>query len=308
MSEPLVSVVIPTRNGFKTLKKVLPAVFNQKLSSSFEVIIVDSESSDGTVDFAKQFGVRFLSIGKRDFNHGATRQWAAEQAKGEFVVFLTQDATPAGENWLKSLLDAFECAEQVVGAYSRQIPYPDCHLMDVERILQWFGPDRKIYYLDGINWENLSPMEKRLAANFDDVSSCIRRKFLLKFPFKTVPYGEDLEWAKRVLMGGMRLVYEPSSVVFHSHQRSPLYEFKRRYVDHKVNKAYYGIELFKDWEAVKHGVLGEWKRNDQKKWFLNRRGVIGTAQVLGTFFGARSIRYGEPLKLSRFEKWLTRGV
>ncbi len=320
MSDPLASIIIPTRNGAKTLEKVLPAVFSQRSNEPFEVLIVDSESNDGTPELVKQFDVRFFPIRKKDFNHGATRQWAAEQAKGKYVLFLTQDATPVNEHWFSSLISAIESEKGAVGAYSRQIPYPDCHPMDADGILQWFGPDRKIYYLDGIHWENLSPMERRLSANFDDVSSCIHRETLLKYPFQPVPYGEDLEWAKRILKQGMKLVYEPSSIAHHSHRRSPLYEFKRRYVDHKMNKVYYGIELFRDWKEVRNGIVYEWQKNYQKiqqmtgssftkkTQLMVERAAVTVAQVLGTYSGARSIRYGESLKLSQFERWFTRGV
>ena len=319
MPQPLVSIIIPTRNGAETLKNVLPAIFNQNCSHPFEVIMVDSESSDGTPNLAREFNVRYLRIQKKDFNHGATRQWAAEQTKGELVVFLTQDATPANENWLSSLVTALEIERNVVGAYSRQVPYEGCHPLDAERILEWFGPIRRIQSLDGMDWERLTPMKRRTIANFDDVSSCVKKEILMQFPYHSEPYGEDFEWARRVLRKGMSLVYEPSSVVYHSHRKSPLYEFRRRYIEHKMLRAYHDIQLIRNWKEVQAGIFHEWKQNYQlvkkcpKTWFekwtlFSERVIVTVAQALGMYLGAHSSQYEGPVTLNRFERWLIRSV
>lgn len=312
MSDPLVSIVIPTWNGAKTLKRVLPAVLSQRCNFSFEVIIIDSESRDGTAELVQKFNsIKYFQIRKRDFNHGATRQWAAEKGKGEFVVFLTQDATPANEIWLSSLVNAFELDSSVVGVYSRQVPYPDCPSLDAERILEWYGAQQKIQYLNGVKWEELLPMERRLCANFDDVSCCIRRKVLLEFPYRSMPYAEELKWARRILQAGKKLVYEPMSIVQHSHRRSPLYEFKRRYIDHKMNKAFYDIHFFHNWREVRGAIVAELKQLYQRSGNLRsfvERAPVAIAQILGMYLGARSIRYQDPLVLTQFERWFLRGV
>ena len=311
MGEPLVSIVIPTWNGAKTLKRVLPALLSQKTAFSFEVIIVDSESKDGTADLVQKFSsIRYFRIRKRDFNHGATRQWAAEQGKGEFIVFLTQDATPASESWLSSLVNVFDLDSSIVGAYSRQVPYSDCPPLEAERILEWYGAQRKIQYLNGVQWEELSPMERRLCANFDDVSSCIRKKILLEFPYRPMPYAEELDWAKRVLQAGKKLAYEPASIVQHSHRRSCLYEFKRRYIDHKMNRAFYDIHFFPHWPDAQRAIIAEVKQIYQKTPILSllERIPVAMAQVLGMYLGARSIHYKDPLVLTPLERWFLRGV
>ncbi len=94
---------------------------------------------------------------------------------------------------------------------------------------------------DGEEFKALDPMARFLRCAFDNVCSCIRRSIWLRHPFRATPIGEDIEWAKDVLLAGYRLEYVPGAAVIHSHDRSAKYEFMRTYVLHRRLYELFGL-------------------------------------------------------------------
>lgn len=234
---PDVSVVIPTYNAGSEFDGVLQAIFDQRTGFGFEVLVVDSGSSDGTLEVARKHSARVLGVPKSEFTHGGTRNRGISEARGEFVAMIVQDALPADENWLGKLVENLANDERVAGAYSRQIPRPDCNPFTRYALENHFTnlPERREQAIDDLaRYEALSPPKKLRLVTFDDVSSCLRRSAWEEHPFEALSYGEDIEWSQRVLKAGYKVVYEPRSAVIHSHNRSAVYEMKRAYVTHKL--------------------------------------------------------------------------
>ena len=97
------SIVIPTKNGGQRLASVLKAIFSQNTRYEYEVICIDSGSTDATLDVIRSFpSCRLVQIAPEDFGHGRTRNLGASLSSGEFVIFVTQDALPASDRWLES--------------------------------------------------------------------------------------------------------------------------------------------------------------------------------------------------------------
>ena len=80
--------------------------------------------------------MRVIRIPPQEFGHGKTRNLAAAYAHGDYLVFLTQDVTPANADWLASLLAPLLAEPSIAGAYSRQLPRPHCHPMEWRRIVE----------------------------------------------------------------------------------------------------------------------------------------------------------------------------
>ena len=97
MSDPETSIVVPTKNAGSLFREVLDAVFAQ--AGDFDVLVIDSGSTDGTTDLVEEYPAKLLEIPPKTFDHGGTRNLGAERTDGEFVVFLTQDATPM-DGWI----------------------------------------------------------------------------------------------------------------------------------------------------------------------------------------------------------------
>src|SRR3954451_15242054 len=177
---PGVTVAIPVYNGARYLDEVLAAVRAQRVDREFELLIVDSGSTDGSLDIARRHGARIHEIPKAEFSHGGTRNLAMQLAEGEHVAFLTQDATPAHDGWLAALLEGFEQAADVALVFGPHDPRPDASHMikcEMERHFGTFGDG-------GIDVQRLGRSSTEIAAYrrfpgrlsfFSDVNGCVAK-------------------------------------------------------------------------------------------------------------------------------------
>ena len=114
----MVSIIIRTRNEERWINLCLSAVFNQSYRD-FEVILVDNESTDKTIEKAKAFDVKVISI--KDFLPGEAINLGIRSSKGDIIVCLSGHCIPVNEKWLKNLISNFDDSK-VAGVYGRQQP------------------------------------------------------------------------------------------------------------------------------------------------------------------------------------------
>ena len=234
MSGPKASVVVLTLNAGPGFAETLDGVFAQKIGADFEVIVLDSGSTDGTRELARARGAAVHGVPGADFDHGATRDRGLSLAKGEYVALLVQDAVPLDDRWLAAMIEDLEDDPLVAGVYGRQVPRPGSS--PLARVLVENAPTsgrkRREQHAGGPDlYRALPPAKRRELALFDNVSSCLRRSVWEEIPFGRTGFGEDLRWGERVLSRGYKLVYEPRSAVVHSHERGPLYDLRRHYAE-----------------------------------------------------------------------------
>src|SRR4030043_2343566 len=115
----MISIILLTKNGDIYLEEVLRKVFAQEIEETFEVIAIDSGSIDHTREILAKFPIRVEEIPPSTFNHGETRNLGARLAKGEYLVYLTQDATPLNEEWLEGLVYPLKEDAFLAGAFLR---------------------------------------------------------------------------------------------------------------------------------------------------------------------------------------------
>jgi rhamnosyltransferase len=227
-----VSILLVTKNGHRYLSEVLENIGQQRGRLQIhEIIAVDSGSRDRTLEVLERFGVRILQIPPQEFAHGKTRNMAAAQAQGDYLVFLTQDATPAHPQWLENLLAPLQTSATVAGAYSRHLPRPDCHPMEWRRIVQFELSGRAESCLNTAVGNPDYVQNPGVYSFFSNVSSVMRRQVWEKFPLPDVEFGEDQLWARRVLEAGYQTAYCADSLVYHSHSYGPWANLCR-HVDH----------------------------------------------------------------------------
>lgn len=234
---PRVSVVIPTRDAGPGLARTLEAIRGQALGEPFDVLVVDSGSTDGTPERCEAAGARVIRIAPEEFGHGRTRNLAIAACGGEYVALTVQDAAPADDHWLGALVDALSARPDAAGAYSRHVPRPDSEPLSRQAVRDWaasLGAGGAQEIADAAAFAALPFGERRRCCTFSNVSSIVRRSVWARWPFPEIPYAEDLAWAYEVMRAGHAIVYAPASVVVHSHDRPTWYEFRRAYVEGKV--------------------------------------------------------------------------
>jgi len=228
MERPPVSVVIPTKDAGSGFEELLSRIRGQDYPGPVEVVVIDSCSADETRERAREVGATVERIDPEDFHHARTRNYGAECASNEVMVFTVQDARPIDDDWLRSLVGALD--EDGVGvAYGRQVAYPDAKPMD-RFFYQYFYPpeprtitpaetaDNREFYLENVF--------------ISDVTAAVPREVWASLRFDPgTPMSEDKELALRVLESGYSLRYEPAAAVHHSHAYTLDGLFRRRYDD-----------------------------------------------------------------------------
>lgn len=319
-----VSVVIPTLNGGARFCELLEMIFAQRLDHAFEVLCVDSGSTDGSPEFAAKRGARVYSIDRNSFNHGLTRNLGIQKAKGEFIALTVQDALPQDDQWLAALVESIEEDEENAASYSRQIPREDCNPIIKDRLMNWSASrvEREVQSLpEDQKLADLDPMARLKIISFDNVSSCLRRSVWDQIPFSARNFGEDVAWAHSVIQAGYNIVYTPRSAIIHSHNNSVLYEFKRIYSDHQNLNRLIGLttvpnlrQIFSNgWGAFCHYrmLLNELEKDRLKRCFHIVRALpYAFLENLAQYLGARLHRSVDS-KLGiaiSLDQWLRHGI
>ena len=229
------TVVIPTLNPGRELADVLDLIEAQQGALLDGILVIDSSSTDGTRKLLETRGVEHEVIARKDFNHGLTRNLGIQRARGDVVVFLSQDALPR-PGWLAGLMDVFG-DPLVAGAYGRQVPRANASPFALDRLAHWPAsqaePRRQV--LPPREAFETMPLARRLETIcFDNVSSAVRRNVAAEIPFRELSFGEDRDWAYRAMAAGYTLRYCSESEAVHSHDRSAWLDLRRTAVDHRL--------------------------------------------------------------------------
>lgn len=244
-----VSILILTKNQEWVIAETLNGVFSQETTSNFEVIVIDSGSKDRTIDRIREYPINLVQIPSSEFGHGKTRNLGVKLAKGEYIVFLNGDATPKNKYWLESLINNFFLYDKIAGIYSRIYPRNNCNPLDERDILTddyLFG--EKVKYINSFpEYHKIDIKRKRKFISFHTVSCAIKKGLLLDNLFADIEFGEDLEWSKRMLEKGFRIIFEPRSEVIHSHNLHSSFfrTFKRYFDDARANQ-----QILKRWNLL----------------------------------------------------------
>ena len=139
------SIVIPAFNEEEYITKCLEAIFAQETLFNFEVLVIDSGSTDNTLSLVKNFPqVKIIQIKPEEFGHGRTRNLGARNSKGDFIIFLNADAIPANNQWLKFLIEEIKSDDSLAGVFSRHLPRPDAYQYVVRDMIKSMPGKKRI--------------------------------------------------------------------------------------------------------------------------------------------------------------------
>ena len=233
----MISVIIPTLNAENEIEALIRMLKNQSVKPD-EIIVVDSESDDDTLDIVKKFEeVKIIPIKRKDFDHGGTRDMALRKSKGDFVLFLTQDALPLDENYIAGIIKPFK-DEKVAVVSGKQVARADATIM--EKCVREFN------YPDESNVRTKDDIKRLGIKTFfcSDVCSAYNKSIYLKLggfehPLKT---NEDMFFAASAINAGFKVCYAADAKVIHSHNLTLKEQYQRNYIQ--------GIEIEKHKELL----------------------------------------------------------
>lgn len=218
----VISVIIPTLNAEHEIEALLIALDRQSIQPN-EILVVDSASDDKTIELIqKHKRVRLLEIDRQDFNHGTTRDMALNESSGDFVCFLTQDAVPVSDDYLKRLVAPMVEDANIALVSGRQLPKADARRF--EQLVRDFN------YPDLPSVRSKCDLEEFGIKTFfaSDTCSAYRRTAYLECGgFDQVNTNEDMLMAAKFIASGMKVAYEPCAEVYHSHNLTPSQQFAR---------------------------------------------------------------------------------
>lgn len=278
MTAPAASIVIRSFNEGWALKGTLAALQRQTFRD-WELIVIDSGSTDGSVEMIREANPRhFIQIQPHEYHPPRVLNLGMRLAASNRVIFLNADATPVDAHWLAPLVVALRDPE-VAAVFGCQVPRPDCQAVYALDYAQAFGPDRI-----STQWDHF----------FSMVSSGLRKDIWAKRGFnEAMQYSEDDEYTRWARAQGHRVLYVPESVVTHSHNYTPAQASKRAFGEGRALAAVYegnpkrfnfartvlfGVanDARRDLTfCLRHGRLREWPHAVQIRWHQRRARLKG---------------------------------
>jgi glycosyltransferase involved in cell wall biosynthesis len=210
-----VSIIYRSLNEEKWLGESIAAARRQKLDGGQrpELILVDSGSTDQTLDIATREGVRIVHIKKSDFTFGRSLNYGCEAATGDILVFISAHCIPLHDRWLENLIRPLREGKAEY-AYGRQVGHAVTRFSEHQVFDHFYGERDKI------------PQAELYVNN---ANAALLRRVWEKFRFDEAATGlEDMVFGKSLMRDGGRIAYVADAQVAHIHEES-LVQTKRRY-------------------------------------------------------------------------------
>ena len=212
---PQVSIIIPVYNKWVYTAACLRSLLEVKGKYSFEVIVVDDQSSDETAEQLANIDGLIHLRNEKNLGFVGSCNRGARHARGEYLVMLNND-TQVLEGWLDELIDTFE-REPLAGLVGARLVYPDGSLQESGGIV--FNDGSGWNYGRGKQAENPEFLFLREVDYCSGACIALKTKYFQEigaFDERYAPaYYEDTDLAFRVRESGFKVFIQPLSAVIH---------------------------------------------------------------------------------------------
>lgn len=201
---PQVSIIVRSFNEQGHIGRLMQGIFLQS-HRDFEVVLVDSGSTDRTVELACRWPVRVVHVQPEEFSFGRSLNLGCEAARGEYLVFISAHCHPVRSTWLAKLVEPLR-SPGTAASYGKQRGAPSSRYSERRLFAQWF-PDYSV--------------PKQTTPFMNNANAAIRRSLWKTLRFNEELTGlEDLDWARRAMERGYTLAYVAEAEIVHIHQES----------------------------------------------------------------------------------------
>ncbi len=210
-----ISVVIRARNVANELNRCLTKLKNQVVpkGKKLEVIVVDNDSDDETVQVARHHDAIIVEICRKDFSWGRALNRGITKAAGDIILILSADAEPADENFVCEMTRPFTDADMAV-VFGRQLPSEDAPVDERVRLEKMFRPTPEFF--DRLKHSRNLTGRDMTASN---ACAAIRKSLWQKNRYdENTSGGEEGPFICYALKCGLSVIYQPSAKVYHSHR------------------------------------------------------------------------------------------
>lgn len=307
------AVIIPTWNAGDSFRNVLESLVTQKTGWAYDILVVDSGSTDNTLAIIRDFGargVRLHQIPNSEFQHGRTRNLAISLTSAEFVGVLTQDALPANERWLANLVKAFNQNNKIAGAFGPHLPYPDSTHFVEDSLKQHFEHFNRLPHVahwditpTGMTWG--SEQHQQWLHYYSDNNSMMRRSVWNKIPYPEVHWSEDQLWAWEIIKQGYCKVYAHDAYVVHSHNMTEAQQRKVSKIEGELFLRFFGYRFEKNPLQVRESIEYLNRRDTElaRKFgipstILEHQKILNQASVSSQYIGQMTV----------IEEWLRNSI
>ena len=272
---PRCSVVIRAYNEANHIGRLLEGLRRQGTAGhqsvqDTQIILVDSGSSDATVDIAAGYGAEVVHIRPEEFSFGRSLNLGIAQARAEMVVIASAHVYPVYPDWLERLLAPF-ANPQIALTYGKQRGAPESYFSEQQIFARWY-PDHS------------NPLQAVPFCN--NANAAIRRSLWEQYPYDESLSGlEDLDWAHRMVEAGHRLAYVAEAEIIHVHHETPRGVFNRYRREAMAFKRIFPQEHFRRRDLlrlVSSNILSD-------LWHAARQGAL--SRSFGSIFWFRWMQF-----------------
>lgn len=324
---PTISVVIPTKNGGPLFGRVLASVLEQQVPGELDVLVVDSGSTDETLEIVRRYPqVQLIEIPPREFGHGKTRNLAISQAKGEFVAIITQDALPASPHWLTKMCEPLLAIPTVAGVFGRHLAYPEATAFTRNELITHFDGFKAdpVVKLNDAERYTYDEGYRQFLYFFSDNNAMLRRSVWECLPYPEVDFAEDQAWARLIIEEGYQKAYAHDACVYHSHDYDLIERLQRSFDEsHSLRRLF----NYKGAMGIRHALrsfialtLRDLKFSWKSKLYRAHPGQVARMpfdnfmRVTGSYLGERAeriplalrMRLSRDRKLMQIDDWSKR--
>lgn len=203
------TVVIITKNQRTYLERSLPRIRAQRGVSAFEIIVVDSGSTDGATNIVREHGAKLIEIAPETFGYARAYNIGATQGSGKYLVRLSGDAVPLETDWLVKLLEPMENDPAIGATWGAQQLPPGLR----NPVEHWCQVLYGYNAAKGAKPERVTRLRTVLGCNM-----ATRRALWERFPFPEIAQAEDYAYFAALIQNGFVGAFVPEARVLHGHE------------------------------------------------------------------------------------------